>query len=109
MTKKDAKDKIIAALANTNGAMEASGIALHLRLVHLTEVSAGVEQARPHGTWWWWLVYLVAFISVVSVGGRSSTKIAEKVHCCSMRTRGLILSSNDERAGTGDVLYSHSL
>ena len=54
MTKEEMEEKISSAFRDTNRAIENSGITLSLNLVHLAQVSAGVEQARPHGTWWWW-------------------------------------------------------
>ena len=49
------EDQLLTAIAeafqSSNEAMENSEIDLEFNLVHVDEVSAGVERARPHGTW----------------------------------------------------------
>ena len=80
------ENKIVGAFVLTNKAMFNSEIALEINLEYVARVSAGVEEARPCGTWWWWSFCVTkamcrcfrAFVSVVDVDGRSCAKIAEK-------------------------------
>ena len=51
-TEDQLKDAIKDAFKSTDKAMEVSEIALKINLVHLQEVSAGVEQGKQRGTWW---------------------------------------------------------
>ena len=44
---------IINSIDLANIALEKSKINMYFDMVHLGSVSAGVEQARPHSTWWW--------------------------------------------------------
>ena len=50
-TKEELRDNIGTAFGNTQLAMDNSLIALDINVVFLGQVSPGVKQARPHGTW----------------------------------------------------------
>ena len=51
--KEELRNNIGTAFGNTQLAMDRSLIALDINVVFLGQVSPGVKQARPHGTWWW--------------------------------------------------------
>ena len=75
---------VVAAFGSTNEAMDRSKIDLEINLIYVARVSAGVEEARPCGTWWWSFCGTeamcrcqVTFVLVVDVDGSSCAKITE--------------------------------